>query len=141
MVDISNNRIRALPDNLFREEGLEKLDLSSNLLSKMPLNTLAIPAAQTLCELDLSWNLISSLSHGGLLERFKAWGMGECHINTVGAAKTYTNKGLDTGKLERRGTGIGDHCSGAFQGYSAQQLTVSQAPNKYRRRATFLPRL
>ncbi|XP_048520977.1 chaoptin isoform X2 [Dendroctonus ponderosae] len=94
MVDISNNRIRALPDNLFREEGLEKLDLSSNLLSKMPLNSLAIPAAQTLCELDLSWNLISSLSHGGLLERFKKLNYLDLSYNRLAQIDVGTFKGL-----------------------------------------------
>lgn len=45
--------------------------MSHNLLSKMPVSSMATASAQTLTELDLSWNLISSLSHGGLLERFK----------------------------------------------------------------------
>ncbi|KAJ8950482.1 hypothetical protein NQ314_007869 [Rhamnusium bicolor] len=71
MVDFSHNRLRFLPDNLFREEGLERLDISHNLLSKLPLSSMSVAAAITLCELDLSWNSISSLSHGGLLSRFK----------------------------------------------------------------------
>lgn len=71
IVDLSYNRLRSLPDNLFREEGLERLDVSHNMLSKLPLNSMSISTAMTLCELDLSSNSISSLAHGGLLARFK----------------------------------------------------------------------
>lgn len=71
IVDFSHNRLRFLPDNLFREEGLERLDISHNLLSKLPLSSMSVATATTLCELDLSWNIISSLAHGGLLGRFK----------------------------------------------------------------------
>lgn len=71
IVDFSHNRLRTLPDNLFRETGLERLDVSHNLLGKLPLTSLSIASAETLCELDLSWNSISSLAHGGQLARFK----------------------------------------------------------------------
>ncbi|RZC35020.1 hypothetical protein BDFB_001665, partial [Asbolus verrucosus] len=71
IVDFSHNRLRSLPDNLFRETGLERLDLSHNLIGKLPLTSLSVASAATLCELDLSWNSISSLSHGGLLVRLK----------------------------------------------------------------------
>ncbi|KAJ8916973.1 hypothetical protein NQ315_008373 [Exocentrus adspersus] len=72
IVDFSHNRLRFLPDNLFREEGLERLDVSHNLLTKLPLTSMSVATGLSLCELDLSWNSISSLSHGGLLSRFKA---------------------------------------------------------------------
>ncbi|CAH1176590.1 unnamed protein product [Phaedon cochleariae] len=71
IVDLSHNRLRSLSDNLFREEGLERLDISHNFLSKLPLSSMTVATAMTLCELDLSWNSISSLSHGGLITRFK----------------------------------------------------------------------
>lgn len=79
MVDFSHNRLRFLPDNLFREDGLEHLDISHNMLSKLPLNSMSVATASTLCELDVSWNSISSLAHGGLLARFKV-----SEYNTVG---------------------------------------------------------
>ncbi|CAH1127122.1 unnamed protein product [Ceutorhynchus assimilis] len=94
MADLSHNRIRMLPDNLFREEGLERLDVSHNLLSKVPLSSLATPAAQTLCELDLSWNLISSLSHGGLLDRFKKLNYLDLSYNRIAQIDSGTFKGL-----------------------------------------------
>ncbi|KAL1506530.1 hypothetical protein ABEB36_005874 [Hypothenemus hampei] len=94
IVNLSNNRIRALPDNLFREEGLERLDVSNNLLSKMPLNALATVAAQTLHEVDLSWNLISSLSHGGLIERFKKLNYLDLSYNRLAQIDGGTFKGL-----------------------------------------------
>lgn len=73
IVDFSHNRLRSLPDNLFRESGLESLDVSHNYLGKLPLTSLSISSASTLTELDLSWNNIASLSHGGLLSRFKVF--------------------------------------------------------------------
>lgn len=71
IVDFSHNRLRSLPNNLFRETGLERLDVSHNLLGKLPLTALSVASAETLCELDLSWNAISSLSHGDQLKGFK----------------------------------------------------------------------
>ncbi|KAL3279502.1 hypothetical protein HHI36_017011, partial [Cryptolaemus montrouzieri] len=72
IVNLSRNRLRALPDNLFREDGIEHLDLSHNLIGKLPLSSFSISAALNLDELNLSWNSISSLSHGGMLSRFKS---------------------------------------------------------------------
>ncbi|KAK9879164.1 hypothetical protein WA026_004016 [Henosepilachna vigintioctopunctata] len=71
IVNLSRNRLRALPDNLFREDGIEHVDLSHNLIGKLPLTSFSIAAAMNLHELDLSWNSISSLSHGGMFSRFK----------------------------------------------------------------------
>lgn len=71
IVDFSHNRLRVLPDSLFRETGLERLDLSHNFLGKLPINSMSVASAVTLCELDLSWNNIASISHGGLLAKFK----------------------------------------------------------------------
>ncbi|KRT80569.1 hypothetical protein AMK59_7610 [Oryctes borbonicus] len=72
IVDFSNNNLRSLPDNLFREEGLESLDLSHNQLNRMHLASLTSSAASTLCELDLSWNGISSITHGDAFAKFKS---------------------------------------------------------------------
>lgn len=71
IVDFSHNRLHILPNNLFREAGLERLDLSHNFLEELPINSLSVASAVTLCELDLSWNNIASISHEGLLTKFK----------------------------------------------------------------------
>ncbi|XP_045480876.1 chaoptin [Harmonia axyridis] len=72
IVNFSRNRLRALPDNLFREDAIEHVDLSHNIIGKLPLNSFSVPAARNLYELDLSWNSISSLSHGGMFSRFQS---------------------------------------------------------------------
>ncbi|XP_050296865.1 chaoptin isoform X2 [Anthonomus grandis grandis] len=61
IVDMSHNRLRTLPKELFKRTALEKLDLSHNMLSKIPWNSFS-DCGRTLAELDLSWNSISSLS-------------------------------------------------------------------------------
>ncbi|XP_050498519.1 chaoptin isoform X1 [Diabrotica virgifera virgifera] len=94
IVDLSHNRLRALPDNLFREEGLEKLDLSHNMLSKLPLTSMSVSTAITVCELDLSWNSISSLSHGGLLTRFRSLNFLDLSYNRLASIDAGTFKGL-----------------------------------------------
>lgn len=73
IVDFSHNKIRILPDNLFREEGLEHLDLSHNALNRIHLSSMNTMAASTLCELDLSRNSISSISHADAFAKFKVW--------------------------------------------------------------------
>ncbi|KAI4459845.1 antigen bsp putative-related [Holotrichia oblita] len=72
IVDLSHNKLRILPDNLFREEGLESLDLSHNALNRIHLSSINSLAASTLCELDLSWNSISSISHSDAFAKFKS---------------------------------------------------------------------
>lgn len=71
VVDFSHNRFRFLPDNLFKDEGLEWLDLSNNQINRLPLTSMVPQAAATLGYLDLSWNGISSVASGGMFERFK----------------------------------------------------------------------
>lgn len=71
VVDLSHNKLRFIPDNFFREDGLEYFDLSNNQLSRFPINSISFSAGETLSELDLSWNSISSVSHGEQFSRFK----------------------------------------------------------------------
>lgn len=71
VVDMSHNRLKFVPDNLFKEEGLERLDLSNNQLTRLPLTSLSTAAASTLCEFDLSFNGISSLTSGDMLSKFE----------------------------------------------------------------------
>ncbi|XP_063912433.1 chaoptin-like isoform X1 [Zophobas morio] len=94
IVDFSHNRLRFLPDNLFREAGLERLDVSHNLLGKLPLTSLSVASAETLCELDLSWNGISSLSHGGQLSRFRSLSWLDLSYNRLGQIDGGTFKGV-----------------------------------------------
>lgn len=70
-VNLSYNKLRFIPDNFFREDGLEYLDVSNNQLSRFPISSISFAAAETLSELDLSWNSISSVSHGDQFSRFK----------------------------------------------------------------------
>lgn len=71
VVDFSNNKIRMLPDGLFFGEGLEKLDLSHNDISRMPLSSLSYGSASTLCDFDLSHNVIAAIPNGEMFGRFK----------------------------------------------------------------------
>ncbi|XP_017770923.1 PREDICTED: chaoptin isoform X2 [Nicrophorus vespilloides] len=72
VIDFGHNRLRFLPENMFKFEGLERLDLSHNQINRLPLTSMSVQAAATLCEFDLSWNSIASIAHGGLFERFKS---------------------------------------------------------------------
>ncbi|KAF7273812.1 hypothetical protein GWI33_013503 [Rhynchophorus ferrugineus] len=130
LVDLSNNRLRVLPDNLFREEGLERLDLSHNLLSKLPLTSFSAAPAHTLCELDLSWNFISSLSHGGLLERFKRLNYLDLSYNRLAQIDAGTFKGLPmllSLDLSHNGQLALERNGGSFQGveYSLLHLNLN----------------
>ncbi|XP_030758115.1 chaoptin [Sitophilus oryzae] len=132
LVNLSNNRLRSLPDNLFREEGLERLDLSNNLLSKLPLNGISTAPAHTLCELDLSANLISSLSHGGLLERFKKLNYLDLSYNRLAQIDAGTFKGLPrllALDLSHNGQLVLEYNGGSFQGleYSLLHLNLNNA--------------
>lgn len=72
-VDLSHNRLKLLPDSLIKEGGLESLDVSHNSLTRVPLTSVSVAAASTLCKLDLSWNGITAVTNGDLLSRFKVW--------------------------------------------------------------------
>lgn len=71
VVDFSHNKLKTLPDNLFRHDGLQSLDVSHNGLTRIPLTSLSVAAAGTLCNLDLSHNGIPAVTNGGLFIRFK----------------------------------------------------------------------
>jgi len=71
VLDISHNRLPSLPDALFTDGGIERLSLSHNLLSHLPVSSLGTAAAATLCELDLSWNSITSLNSPDIFLQFK----------------------------------------------------------------------
>nr|XP_022919332.1 chaoptin isoform X1 [Onthophagus taurus] len=71
LVDFSHNKLKGVPDNLFKESGLERLDFSHNLLNRLHLSSMNVLAASTLCELDLSYNNIASVSHAEIFTKFK----------------------------------------------------------------------
>ncbi|XP_055678152.1 chaoptin-like [Lutzomyia longipalpis] len=71
VVDLSTNYIRSLPENLFFDDGLEKLDLSHNWLIKIPVSAMSNVAALTLCYLDLSHNQIGTIHNVDLSTKFR----------------------------------------------------------------------
>lgn len=74
IVDISHNNLRSLPDNLFTGDDLEKLDVSHNQLTKIPVTSLANVAALSLCELGLSHNHIGAIHSNDLSNKFRVRG-------------------------------------------------------------------
>lgn len=71
VVDMSYNYIRGLTENFFAGDGIELLDLSHNLFSKVPALALSNLAALTLCELDLSHNNIAAIQSIDLSNKFR----------------------------------------------------------------------
>lgn len=71
IVDLSFNSIRNFVDSFFVSDDLEKLDLSHNLLSRIPAASLTNVAALSLCELDLSYNSIASIHSMDLSNKFR----------------------------------------------------------------------
>jgi len=71
IVDISYNLLRTLPDNLFTGDDLERLDVSHNQLTKIPVHSLNNVAAMTLSELDLSHNIIGAIHSNDLSNKFR----------------------------------------------------------------------
>lgn len=71
IVDLSYNLLRTLPDSLFVGDDLEKLDVSHNQLTKIPVTSLTNVAALTLCELDLSHNHIGAIHSMDLSNKFR----------------------------------------------------------------------
>ncbi|XP_054280137.1 chaoptin-like [Macrosteles quadrilineatus] len=72
VVELSGNRLRSLPDSLFSEDGLERVSVSYNQLSRMPVSTFSPAAASTLCQLDLSHNAIATLHAPETFSRFRS---------------------------------------------------------------------
>lgn len=71
IVDLSSNFLRNLPDGLFNGDDLQKLDLSHNQLTKIPVQSMTNMAALTLCELDLSHNHIGAIHSMDLSNKFR----------------------------------------------------------------------
>lgn len=71
VVDLSENLLRSLPDSLFISDDLEKLDISNNHLTKIPVTSLTNVAALKLCELDLSHNYIGAIHSMDLSNKFR----------------------------------------------------------------------
>lgn len=71
LVDLSHNRLRTLPDNLWSEPAMERVDLSHNLLSRMPYNSFSPQAAATLVEWDLSHNFLVALTSPENMGKFR----------------------------------------------------------------------
>lgn len=68
---MSGNQIRTLQENLFGGDGMEELDLSNNVMTKIPALALSNLAALTLCRLDLSHNQIANIQSIDLSNKFR----------------------------------------------------------------------
>lgn len=80
IVDLSYNKLHSLPDMLFTESGLEQLMLSHNFLRHPPVSSLGPTAMASLCDLDLSRNLISELNSPDVFSWFKVFnGLNKMH--------------------------------------------------------------
>ncbi|XP_053678654.1 chaoptin [Anopheles nili] len=75
VLELDHNNLKYLPDNLLFSNGLERLNVSHNLLTKIPVSSMSNMAAMTLCELDLSHNLIEAVHINDLSNKFRslAW--------------------------------------------------------------------
>lgn len=71
IVDLSSNLIRGIPESVFISDDMEKLDISHNQLSKVPVNSITNVAALSLCELDLSFNNILSIHSNDFSNKFR----------------------------------------------------------------------
>lgn len=92
IVDLSHNRLKFLPDKLFPHDGLESLviinyyikfkyliffsmyrslDLSHNVMIKIPVTSISNIAALTICELDVSYNKIAAIHSLDLSNKFR----------------------------------------------------------------------
>uniref|UniRef100_A0A182QLG2 Chaoptin n=1 Tax=Anopheles farauti TaxID=69004 RepID=A0A182QLG2_9DIPT len=72
VLELAHNHLKYLPDGLLLSEGLERLDLSHNQLTKIPVTALSNMAALSLCELDLSHNHIGAIHSIDLSNKFRS---------------------------------------------------------------------
>lgn len=73
LVDFSHNKLRVLPDTFFNEDSLslEALNMAHNELSRMPVLSFAAQSAGVLCDMDVSYNVITTLPVFEMFSRFK----------------------------------------------------------------------
>jgi len=71
LVDFSYNKLRMLPEIFFTEDNLEVLNMAHNELPRVPVESFSIHAAGFLCDMDLSYNTITTLPSFEVLSRLK----------------------------------------------------------------------
>jgi Leucine-rich repeat (LRR) protein len=72
VASFAHNYLRALPDGLFfAASNMERLDVSHNQLTRVPVGVFSSASGRSLCELDLSGNLIAALQPIDVVHRFK----------------------------------------------------------------------
>lgn len=71
IVDLANNEFRLLRENIFKDSTVERLDMSSNHLAKVPLFSFYGDTGRTLLELDLSGNMIGTLPTPDVFIKFR----------------------------------------------------------------------
>lgn len=83
IVDLSHNKLRTLPDNLFTEGTLESLDLSHNQFMRLPMKTMTPSAAASLSNLDMSWNVLTGLHNTDAIYRLRVGIVVDSHKNRI----------------------------------------------------------
>jgi Leucine-rich repeat (LRR) protein len=72
VVSLAHNRLKQVPDGiLFSAAFLERLDVSNNQLTRVPVGSFSAASGRSLCELDLSHNLIAALHPTDAVNRLK----------------------------------------------------------------------
>jgi Leucine-rich repeat (LRR) protein len=72
VVSFAHNNLKTLPDGLFfAATNIERLDVSHNQLTRVPVGVFSSNSGRSLCELDLSHNLIAALHPNDMVSRFK----------------------------------------------------------------------
>uniref|UniRef100_A0A182SDA4 LRRCT domain-containing protein n=1 Tax=Anopheles maculatus TaxID=74869 RepID=A0A182SDA4_9DIPT len=72
VLELAHNSLKYLPDNMLLSEGLERLDVSHNQFTKIPVTAMSNMAALSLCELDLSHNHIGAIHSIDLSNKFRS---------------------------------------------------------------------
>jgi len=71
LVDFSFNKLRMLPEIFFTESNLEVLNMAHNELPRIPVESFSIHSAGFVCDMDLSYNTITTLPSFEVLSRLK----------------------------------------------------------------------
>ncbi|XP_039308071.1 chaoptin isoform X2 [Solenopsis invicta] len=71
IVDLSHNKLKVLPNNMFTDSSIESLDLSHNQFTRLPINSMSVTSTTRLTNLDMSWNALSGIHSTDTIFRLK----------------------------------------------------------------------
>lgn len=71
IMDLSHNKLRTLPDNMFTDSNIESLDLSHNQFMRLPVKIMSVTSIARLANLDMSWNILSGIHNTDTIFRLK----------------------------------------------------------------------